>query len=197
MTILVASMGATFLMAVKAIIHRIDAFVVLPHDGGHKDSYLNKMHKMGKLKAKARFGHRLGWSEHKDGRERHLHPEHGEGVRNPDTGGRSSKPSCSLFLVMSTKTEKILTTLLLVVHHDHRKIHRNLPHDQQLTHADLLFQLAREIRELIPKVSDSKGRKYSYEEWTKFIHLLNHDASKKDHISTASWSWLDDSSPLF
>ena len=84
-----------------------------------------------------------------------------------------------------------------VVHHDHRKIHRNLPHEQQLTHPDLLYQLAREIRQLIPKVSDSKGIKYSYEEWTKFIHLLNHDASKKDHISIASWSWLDDSSPLF
>ncbi|KAE9377358.1 voltage-gated potassium channel [Stipitochalara longipes BDJ] len=169
MTILVASMGATFLIAVKAIIHKIDDFVVLPHEG-RKDSYLNKMHKMGKLKVKAKFGHRWGWSEHKDGRERHWHHQHGEGIRNPDTG---------------------------VVHHDHRKIHQNLSHDEKWTHADLLYQLAREIRELLPKLSDSKGRKYTYEEWTKFIHLLNHDASKKDHISTASWSWLDDSSPLF
>jgi potassium channel subfamily K len=84
-----------------------------------------------------------------------------------------------------------------VVHHDHRKIHRNLPHEEQITHQDLLYQLAREIRQLLAKVSDSKGRKYSYEEWTKFIHLINHDASKKDHISIASWSWLDNSSPLF
>jgi hypothetical protein len=93
---------------------------------------------------------------------------------------------------------------LVVVHHDHRIIHKKklaTEEHAQLTpaelHADLLFQLAREIRELIPKLADSKGRKYSYEEWTKFIHLLNHDASKKDHISTANWSWLDDSSPLF
>ena len=89
MTILVASMGATFLIGVKAIIHRIDDFVVLPHEG-RKDSYLNKMHKMGKLKVKAKWGHRFGWSEHKDGRERHWHHEHGEGVRNPDTGGMFS-----------------------------------------------------------------------------------------------------------
>jgi potassium channel subfamily K, other eukaryote len=94
MTILVASMGATFLMAVKAIIHRIDDFVVLPHEGSN-ESYLNKMHKMGKLKVKAKFGHRWGLSEHKDGHERHWHDEHGEGVRNPDTGGRSSSLSCS------------------------------------------------------------------------------------------------------
>jgi Ion channel len=88
MTILVASMGATFLMAVKAIIHKIDDFVVLPHESGRKDSYLNKVHKMGKLKAKEKFGHRLGWHEHKDGRERHWHPVHGEGIRNPDTGSK-------------------------------------------------------------------------------------------------------------
>jgi potassium channel subfamily K len=92
MTILVASMGATFLIAVKATIHRIDAFVVLPHEGGRKDSYLNKMHKMGKLKVKAKLGHRLGWIEHKDGRERHWHDEYGEGVRHPDTGGKSAVP---------------------------------------------------------------------------------------------------------
>jgi len=88
MTILIASAGATFLIAVKAIIHRIDAFVVLPHESGHKDSYLNKMHKFTMLQAKAKFGHRLGWVKHKDGKERHWHPEHGEGVRNPDTGGK-------------------------------------------------------------------------------------------------------------
>jgi hypothetical protein len=112
MTILVASMGATFLMAVKALIHKIDAFVVLPHEAGDKDSYLNKMHKMGKLKANAKFGHRLGWSEHKDGRERHLHPEHGEGVRNPDTGGKSSiLPKYAFFGHLSC-TEEMLTTTL-------------------------------------------------------------------------------------
>jgi potassium channel subfamily K len=77
------------LIGVKSIIHRIDDFVVLPHEG-RKDSYLNKMHKMGKLKVKAKWGHRFGWSEHKDGRERHWHQEHGEGVRNPDTGGKFS-----------------------------------------------------------------------------------------------------------
>jgi potassium channel subfamily K len=82
MTILVASMGATFLITVKAIIHKIDAFVVLPHEGNA--SYLNKAHKMGKLKVKAK----LGRGEHGDGRERHWHPVHGEGVRNPDTGGK-------------------------------------------------------------------------------------------------------------
>jgi potassium channel subfamily K len=61
MTILFTLMGATFLMVVKAIIHRIDAFIFLPHELGHKgSSYLNKIHKVGKLKAKAKFGHRFG-----------------------------------------------------------------------------------------------------------------------------------------
>jgi len=50
---------------------------------------------------------------------------------------------------------------------------------------------------LLPRVSDSNSRKYSYEEWTKYIHLLNHDADRKNHVATASWSWLDDESPLF
>lgn len=83
------------------------------------------------------------------------------------------------------------------MHHDHRKIHQNLPEDEKLTHDDVLFELAREIRELLPRLSACKNRKYTYEEWTKYIHLLNHDASKKHHLSTASWSWLDDDSPLF
>jgi potassium channel subfamily K len=153
------------------------------------------VHKMGKLKAKEKFGHRLGWHEHKDGRERHWHPVHGEGIRNPDTG---SKFSFHLYYFPgheSSNSEKLTTKSLLGVHHDHRLVHHKLPHEEKLTHADLLFQLAREIRELLPRVS--QGRKYSYEEWTKFIHLLNHDASKNDHISTANWSWLDDESPLF
>jgi potassium channel subfamily K len=60
MTILVASMRAVFLMVVKALTHKIDAFVVLPHKSGSGDSYLNKMHKMGKLKMKAKVGHRFG-----------------------------------------------------------------------------------------------------------------------------------------
>jgi potassium channel subfamily K len=120
---------------------------------------------------------------------------HGEGVRNPDTGGMSMLPQLSLY--QKFIQEMLITNTLPVVHHDHRKIHQNLPQDEKLTHDDLLFELAREIRELLPRLSDCKNRKYTYEEWTEYIHLLNHDASKKYHFSTDSWSWLDDDSLLF
>jgi len=101
----------------------------------------------------------------------------------------------SFFLAIIFRKTITDNTSLAVVYHDHRIIHQKLSEDDQMNHQDLLYHLAREIRELLPKISDS--RKYTYEEWTRYIHLLNHDASKKSHISTASWSWIDDSSPLF
>ena len=88
-------------MIVKAIIHKVDAFVVLPREGGREDSFLNQLHRFGTLKAKAKFGHRFGLIAHEDGRECHWIPGRGEGVRNPDTGGASSIAPSPTFHVTS------------------------------------------------------------------------------------------------
>jgi len=54
MTILIASMGATVLIAIKGIIAKINAFIVSPHESGAEDSFsTNAMH-MGRLKLKAK-----------------------------------------------------------------------------------------------------------------------------------------------
>jgi potassium channel subfamily K, other eukaryote len=50
MTILIASMGATVLIMIKGIITKIDAFIVLPHESGAKDSFSTKAIHMGKAK---------------------------------------------------------------------------------------------------------------------------------------------------
>ena len=186
MTILIASMGATFLILVKGIIQEIDAFVVLPHEGGgEKTSFTRKAFHHAKLKHKARTGYE-GAGKDGPGHDGHVHGHevHGEGIRDPNTGK---------IMHLEKHTED-------VPHIDHS-------HDEAVQMRNYL--LAKEIRALFEDISDS-GKQYSYEEWARYLKLLgirhrpadvagavDADAKRRNPDVTAEWDWLRDDGPLF
>jgi potassium channel subfamily K, other eukaryote len=186
MTILIASMGATVLIVIKGIIHKIDAFIVLPHERGHPDSFTAKAMHMGKLKMKAKV------KSGEDGAEKHE-----GGARNTSTGKVMNLDDHVNDLpanhaMFETEDED----------HDERK--------------ELRYLIAKEISMLLGHVSDSPAKMYSFEEWTRFLHLLgirsghevgndqtkgetaeNGAVEKQNAPDYENWSWLGDESPLF
>ena len=190
MTILIASMGATFLIGIKGIIHKIDAFIVLPHERGHPDSFATKAMHMGRLKLKAKM------KPGEDGVEKHE-----GGTRNTSTGK------------------------VMHLHHHVNDLPANhamledddagLTEIDQAGRKELRYLIAKEISMLLGRVSDSPAKKYSFEEWTRFLHLLGirsgHEVGKgrpngktaengplkQNSQNEETWSWLGDESPLF
>ncbi len=185
-TILIASMGATVLILIKGIIQRIDNFVVLPHEGGGKDgertSFTRKAFHHAKLKHKVRIGHK-GPGKEGDGHDGHVHGHevHGTGVRDPNTGR-----------IMHMESH-----LADVPHVDH-------DHDEAVSMRNYL--LAKEIRGIFEDMTDST-KKYSYEEWARFLQLLgikhrpmdtaervDENAAVRNSDMSSEWDWLG---PLF
>jgi potassium channel subfamily K len=186
MTILIASMGATVLIIIKGIIQRIDTFIVLPHEGGgEKTSFSRKALYHAKLKSKARVGHK-GAGKDGVGHDGHVHglEIHGEGVRDPNSGK---------VMHLEKHTED-------VPHVDH-------DHDEAVRIRNYL--LAKEIRTLFEHTADSR-KKYSYEEWARYLKLLGIRHRPTDVAGTvdgnseqrngdlkSEWGWLRDDGPLF
>ncbi|KAG0650110.1 Two-domain outward rectifier K(+) channel YORK [Hyphodiscus hymeniophilus] len=186
MTILIASMGATVLVLIKGIIQRIDAFVVLPHEGGgEKTSFSRKAFHHAKLKHKVRVGHN-GAGKSGPGHDGHLygHEIHSGGIRDPNSGK---------ILNLERHTEDVPR---IDYSHDEAVQMRN-------------FLLAKEIRALFEDMPDSQ-KKYSYEEWARYLKLLGvrHRASdvasvidahseQRDQEVRSEWGWLRDDGPLF
>jgi potassium channel subfamily K len=188
MTILIASMGATVLILIKGIIVRIDNFVVLPHEGGGKregrTSFIRKAFHHTRLKTKARIGYE-GRGKDGEGHDGHVHGHeiHGEGVRNPDTG-----------------------KIMHIHKHNEDVPHLHHTHEEAVQMRNYL--LAKEIRALFEDMTDST-KKYSYEEWARFLKLLGirhrpDDVAKavdsgvpQDPELKSEWSWLRDDGPLF
>jgi potassium channel subfamily K len=176
MTILIASMGATVLVVIKAIIAKIDKFVVLPHEHGgdqrKKDSFSRKALHMGKLKAKARVG--VNGKGHEAG-----HEIHDGGVRNPDTGE-----------VMDVEK--------------HTQNVPHIDNDTHDANRERAFLIAKEIRGLLQDVG-SGDKRYSFEEWARFLKLLGYrhvldegdDEANEGKGKARQWSWLRDDGPLF
>jgi potassium channel subfamily K, other eukaryote len=186
MTILIASMGATVLIVIKGIIHKIDAFIVLPHERGHPDSFTAKAMHMGKLKMKAKVKPGENGVEKHDG-----------GTRNTSTGkvmnlDEHVNDLPANHAMFETEDED----------HDERR--------------ELRYLIAKEIGMLLGHVSDSPAKIYSFEEWTRFLHLLgirggygvgndqtdreiaeNGAVGKTNGPDYEKWSWLGDESPLF
>ena len=186
MTILIASMGATVLILIKGIIQRIDAFIVLPHEGGgEQTSFSRKAFHHAKLKHKVRIGHK-GAGKDGPGHDGHVHGHeiHGEGIRDPNTGK---------IMHLEKHTED-------VPHIDHS-------HDDAVQRRNYL--LAKEIRALFEDVTDSQ-KKYSYEEWARYLKLLgirhrpkdvaakmDANAEERNADVKSEWGWLRDDGPLF
>lgn len=186
MTILIASMGATVLILIKGIIVRIDAFIVLPHEGGgEKTSFTRKAIHHAKLKHKVMIRHK-GAGKDGPGHDGHVHGHeiHGEGVRDPNTGK---------IMHLEKHTED-------VPHIDHS-------HDEAVRMRNYL--LAKEIRGLFEDMPES-SKKYSYEEWARFLKLLgirhrptdvaanvDQDAAQQNAELKSEWGWLRDDGPLF
>lgn len=129
----------------------IDAFVVLPHEGGGKNggrtSFTRKAFHHTKLKIKARISHK-GTGKEGPGHDGHVHGYeiYGGGVRNPDTGK---------IMHLEKHAED-------VPHIDHT-------HDEAIQMKSYL--LAKEIRSLFEDMMDPT-KKYCYEEWARFLKLL-------------------------
>ena len=180
MTILIASMGATVLMAIKGIIAQIDRFLVLPHEAhGEKTSFTRKAIHMGKLQTKHRTGYK-GDGHHR-GLERH--GEHG--FRDPKTGR------------------------IMNIHDETRHIPHE-DHNQEEAVMMRKYLIAKEIRGLLNDISTSPAKTYTFEEWSRFLKLLGIKHREKDMPSQPSrengvdgkttentWSWLGDEGPLF
>jgi potassium channel subfamily K len=186
MTILIASMGATVLIAIKGIIHKIDAFIVLPHERGHPDSFTAKAMHMGKLKMKAKF------NSGEDGVEKH-----DGGTRNTSTGK---------VMHLDDHVNDLPTDHAMLENDDADHTERH----------EMRYLIAKEISMLLEHISDSPPKMYSFEEWTRFLHLLgirsghevgnepsnsetaeNGASGSEDPQNEETWSWLGDESPLF
>ncbi|KAI9784507.1 MAG: Potassium channel [Peltula sp. TS41687] len=70
------------------------------------------------------------------------------------------------------------------------------------------YMLIKEIRQILSHVNESPPRKYSYEEWSRFLELVGEDvgSAKQENIERSEtngrtrkrkpWSWLSSKSPL-
>ena len=189
MTILIASMGATVLIVIKGIIHKINAFIVLPHERGHPDSFAAKALHMGRLKMKAKM------KSGEDGVEKHE-----GGTRNTSTGK---------VMNLDDHLNDLPANHAMLEDDD-----AGLTEEDQAERKELRCLIAKEISMLLGHVSDSPAKTYSFEEWTRFLHLLGirsgHEVGKdQSNIETSengekqnpqneeTWSWLGDESPLF
>jgi potassium channel subfamily K, other eukaryote len=191
MTILIASMGATVLIVIKGIIHKIDAFIVLPHERGHPDSFTAKAMHMGRLKMKAKV------KSGEDGVEKHE-----GGTRNTSTGK---------VMNLDDHVNNLPANHAMLEDDD-----AGLTKEDQAERQELRYLIAKEISMLLGHMSDSPVKTYSFEEWTRFLHLLGirsgHEVGKDQANGEAAengalqkqipqndetWSWLGDESPLF
>lgn len=191
MTILIASMGATVLMVIKGIIHKIDAFIVLPHERGHPDSFATKALHMGRLKMKAKM------NSGEDGVEKH-----DGGTRNTSTGK---------VMKLDDHVNDLPANHAMLEDDD-----AGLTEEDQAERKELRYLISKEISMLLGHVSDSPAKTYSFEEWTRFLHLLgirsghevgkdqangetteNGALQKQNPQNGKTWSWLGDESPLF
>ncbi|KUJ18901.1 voltage-gated potassium channel [Mollisia scopiformis] len=181
MTILIASMGATVLVIIKGIIAQIDRFVVLEHEGGGRERH--SFARKAFHMGKLHLKHRRG--SNKDG-------HHGGMERHGEHGFRDRK------------TGKIMN-----IHDETGHIpHPDHDHDEAVTMRQYL--IAKEIRSLLEDVSASPPRTYTFEEWARFLKLLEIKHREKDtsapsqnsnggngEIDENGWSWLQDDGPLF
>ncbi len=186
MTILIASMGATVLIVIKGIIHKIDAFIVLPHERGRPDSFATKAMHMGKLKMKTKV------KSGEDGVEKHE-----GGTRNTSTGK---------VMNLDDHVDDLPADHAMLENDDADHVERH----------EMRYLIAKEISMLLEHVSDSPAKMYSFEEWTRFLHLLgirsghevgndppnggtaeNSTQVKENPQNSETWSWLGDESPLF
>ena len=147
MTILIASMRATVLIVIKGIIHKIDAFIVLPHERGHPDSFAAKAMHMGRLKMKAKV------KSGEDDVEIHE-----RGLRNTSTGK---------VMNLDDHVNNLPANHAMLEDDD-----TGLTREDQAERQELRYLIAKEISMFLGHVSDSPVKTYSFEEWTRFLHLL-------------------------
>jgi potassium channel subfamily K, other eukaryote len=176
---LIAFIGAIVLIVIKGIIHKINTFIVFPHERGHSDSFATKAMHIGKLKLKTKV---------KAGEEG-VEKQKG-GTRNTSTGKVTNLDDHvndlpANYAMFETEHED----------HDERK--------------ELRYLIAKEISMLLGHLSDSLAKTCSFEYWTRFLHLLgirsDHEVSnekfngeiagngleeKKSALEYESWSWL-------